>query len=64
MKVIPKNDLLKIIEKSPYPNFTLDIVEDMFYQYGDDYYKVSFDDDYQLCKKNEARKLLFKGETK
>lgn len=64
MKVIPKKDLLKIIEKAPFPNFTVECIENLFYQYGDDYYKESYDDDYQLCKKNEARKLLFKGETK
>lgn len=58
MKVIPKRDLLWLIQtsKSADSVFLIEDVEELFETYGDDYYINQENGTYELCNQNEARK--------
>ena len=62
MKVIPKSDLITIIEMQDCKLIYESEIEDLFYKFGDDYYKdPGFYSSFKLCKSNADRKALLKG---
>ena len=61
MKVIPKKELIQLLEMHDQELIYQDGIEGLFYTYGDDYYKDSYDSPFELCKSNANRKALLKG---
>ena len=62
MKVIPKKELIQLLEMQDRELIYESEIEDLFFMYGDDYYKdPGFYNSFELCKSNTARKALLKG---
>lgn len=61
MKAIPKKELIQLLEMQDQKLIYKDGIDDLFYEYGDDYYKDSYDSPFKLCKSNAERKALLKG---
>ena len=61
IKAIPKDELIKILEKDNSPNFTAGYINGLFELYGDEYCKDGFYSDYELVEENEERKAVLNG---
>ena len=61
MKVIPKKELIQLLEMQDQELIYKSEIEDLFYEYGDDYYKDFYDSPFKLCKSNAERKALLKN---
>lgn len=66
MKMIPKNELIIMLQKKGLEDIELiskDMMENIFERYGDDYFKpdMNFFADWELCTKNEKRERLMEG---
>ena len=62
MKVIPKKELIQLLEMLGHERISEDEIQGLFYEYGDDYYKDSgYSSSFELCKRNADRKALLKG---
>ena len=64
IKAIPKDELIKILEKCDAPNFTTQYIAALFDMYGDEYCKDGFYSDYELMEENKKRKAVLNGEIK
>lgn len=59
MKIIPKNDLLWLIKNSTINHYSLDNIDALFEEFGDDYFLSENDHSVlELSKENEARKNM------
>ena len=63
MKMMPRKDLILMLQEGmDCEILSEDIVEIIFKNYGDDYFKadMNFYSDWELCNKNEKRKQFLK----
>lgn len=58
MKVIPKNELILMLQNENKEVVSLDSIEGIFEKYGDDYFKDYGCSPYELCNKNSLRQKL------